>query len=408
MPLNRKIEKGDSDSVFLIATWVFAAINAAIFITSGSSWQIKVLLVMNMVLFFLFFQWRRFRTGNGILCQTNKKVSFEDATFLEKIPTPIFFLVCNKITYVNNAGMVFLGVERKENLIDRSLDDFICRNEEDDDGNSMIVLPDKRQIECKIVNAQGEYLDVEIVYTHMSFEKKNGYLLVMKDLTELKDNQKRLEHSEQLNILGELAAGIAHEIRNPLTSLKGFLQLSESRDERYTRIMLSEIERINLIVNELLLIAKPKDMMFESKPLLPIIETVVTIANTQAIIHNIVIQTHIDEEAQEAVIWCEENKLKQVFLNILKNGIEAMSGEGTIYLKIWKEKNSVHLSFKDEGVGISETDLANLGKRFYSTKRNGTGLGLMLSFRMIEEHGGEMNIHSEVGKGTEVEIILPL
>jgi signal transduction histidine kinase len=149
-------------------------------------------------------------------------------------------------------------------------------------------------------------------------------------------------------------------------------------------------------------------MVFQPSHLLSLIKTVVTIVNTQAILYNIEIITEIDDEVQQLNISCEENKLKQVFINILKNGIEAMQIEGKMYIKVKRLNNDVHISFIDEGKGIPEEELEKLGKRFYSTKENGTGLGLMISFNIIENHKGKMSISSKVGKGTVIDIVLPV
>lgn len=222
-------------------------------------------------------------------------------------------------------------------------------------------------------------------------------------------NEKRF-HVEQLSVLGELAAGIAHEIRNPLTSLKGFLQLMKNNDASnvtYTNIMLSEIERINSIVGELLLLAKPKKFNMKKNNVIPILDSVLTILDTQASLHNVQIKLSFDHHKEPLYLLSDENKLKQVFINILKNSIEAMPHGGIIQIKLKKEQSFACFSFIDQGSGMSPEKLAHLGNSFYTTKSEGTGLGIMMCKHIISEHQGEFMIESEEGLGTNVSITLP-
>ncbi|SDZ23002.1 two-component system, sporulation sensor kinase A [Evansella caseinilytica] len=327
--------------------------------------------------------------------------------FLDGMPAPILFIVGNKIRYANRKTVELTGVQSQRELIGKSFSSFFIGNDELFLGD----IPGEGHFFSQLKTDGESTVDVKLSYQSVCFQKEQGYGIMIKDITELKQNQRQLRHSEQLSVIGELAAGVAHEIRNPLTSLKGFLQLMEDKDKTiasYKEIMASEIERINLIVNELLLLAKPKELNFQTKPLLPMMETVITIAKTQAILHNVQILLEYEESLAGVNVRCEENKLKQVFLNLLKNAIEAMVSDGYIYVKIKKNHDRVLVQIIDEGIGIPQEKLANLGKRFYTTKENGTGLGLMLSINIIREHGGETEISSVEGQGTEVKVYLPI
>jgi two-component system, sporulation sensor kinase E len=338
--------------------------------------------------------------------KTAQKVIIDD------IPLPVIITDNEKLLDLNTATVLMIGAKNKNELIGRAVNEFITFRER---GHKSLHVQDfqhaQLSIKGKINCMNGRVLDIELLSGDRTNELDGRICYVIKDISEYIESEKKLQHSEQLSVLGELAAGIAHEIRNPLTSLKGFLQLSigtKENREIYNNIMLSEINRINLIVGELLLLSKPKEMVFQPSHLLSLIKTVVTIVNTQAILYNIEIITEIDDEVQQLNISCEENKLKQVFINILKNGIEAMQIEGKMYIKVKRLNNDVHISFIDQGNGIPEEELERLGKRFYSTKENGTGLGLMISFNIIENHKGKMSISSEVGKGTVIDIVLPV
>lgn len=329
------------------------------------------------------------------------------------LPIPVLLIKRGKVQYVNEKGLELFETEEEKALIGRSIFDFFQTS----NGLNLPLkenTPEHHQsgsIIGKLKTINGTNKNVKIDFCNSSFFMEKGYSLVIRDITEFKENEKRLHHSEQLSVIGELAAGIAHEIRNPLTSLMGFLQLigtDQNTDKKYKRIMVSELERINLIVNELLLLAKPKEYEFEPKNLVSLLKTVVTIANTQAILYNIEIVTKFPPDMKDVMVNCEENKLKQVFLNLLRNGIEAMKAEGQIIIEMAKRGEMVVISFIDHGEGIPEEVLHNLGKRFYTTKDDGTGLGLMISMNIIREHQGDIAIQSKKDEGTRIDVSLPL
>jgi two-component system CheB/CheR fusion protein len=233
------------------------------------------------------------------------------------------------------------------------------------------------------------------------------YLKVSEDLTEQKHTLEMLHKSDMLSVVGQLAAGIAHEIRNPLTALKGFTKLLEpdTKKKNYIQIMTSELDRIEMIISELLMLARPQMLNFEKRDVLVILQDVIMLLEGQAILNNVEIVTKFADEIP--LINCVQNQLKQVFINIVKNGIEAMPQGGNFIIKVKSnEANEVIISFTDQGVGIPENKIPKLGDPFYSTKENGTGLGLMVSYKIIETHRGTIEITSTLGKGSTFDIIL--
>lgn len=233
------------------------------------------------------------------------------------------------------------------------------------------------------------------------------YLKIGEDLTEKYKTIEILRKSELLSAVGQLAAGIAHEIRNPLTVLKGFLQLiaPDMRSTHYTDIMLTEFSRIETIVNELLLLARPQETHFEKSNVLMILQDVIVLLDTQATLSNVT----INAEYTASVPWvdCARNQLKQVFINLLKNAVESMPQGGRVTVRVsWVKTDTVSISITDEGQGVPGDKLSKLGTPFYTTKENGTGLGLLVSTKIIEHHHGRMEIRSQLGQGTTVEIFL--
>ena len=136
------------------------------------------------------------------------------------------------------------------------------------------------------------------------------------------------------------------------------------------------------------------------------LEHIIVLAETHAVMHNVRIFIH--HEPNLPAVMCEENQLKQVFLNLLKNAIEAMPDGGEVHVSVRREEDTVVISFRDQGCGIPEDRLARLGEPFYTTKENGTGLGLMVSYRIIHNHGGTISVTSQLHQGSTFEVRLPV
>ncbi|MCD1259721.1 PAS domain S-box protein [Paenibacillus athensensis] len=237
-----------------------------------------------------------------------------------------------------------------------------------------------------------------------------GVVITFKDMTEQKKTEELLFKSDKLSAVGQLAAGVAHEIRNPLTALKGFLQLLKTpspKEQYYIEIMRKELLRIEFIVNEFLFVAKPQAIHFEARDPGAIIRSTVELMQPQALLGNIEIEAEVEPDLP--LVSCDEHQLKQVFINVLKNALESMTGGGTMRIAAYAaaDGREMVIRFIDHGCGIAPERLPKLGEPFYSTKEKGTGLGLMVCFRIIEAHGGTMRIRSKLDEGTTVEISLP-
>jgi len=237
---------------------------------------------------------------------------------------------------------------------------------------------------------------------------------------EMREMEKSLHQADKLAALGTLASSIAHEIRNPLVSIKTFTQLVpqklNSRDflDKFQTIVPEELERMETILNQLLSFGRPSQIEFRSIDVEEIIDSILNLMNTELSKSNIEVIKLYGEDIPEIV--ADSEQLKQVFMNIVLNAIQAMPEGGNLTIITGTEQESmggdtlsfVAIKFEDTGCGIPEKDLNNLFNPFFTTKSGGSGLGLSISHRIIREHNGHINVESRVGKGTAFTIKLPL
>lgn len=243
--------------------------------------------------------------------------------------------------------------------------------------------------------------------------KPVGSIFCFRDVTEDRKFQREFIHSEKLAVVGQLAAATAHEIRNPLTSIKGFLQLlehrlkgnqHESEIREYTRIMVEEVDRMEKIIRDFLLMTKPSDAVREPVAINSLLERMLILVQNQATLRNVNVVTDLRSESS---VLMHREAIHQVALNLLQNAFEAMNTGGTLTLQTLEDERYVSFKVIDTGVGMTDEEIANLGSPFYSTKTEGTGLGLTVSSKIIKEHGGRLNVESKKGVGTTITVHLP-
>lgn len=231
------------------------------------------------------------------------------------------------------------------------------------------------------------------------------------DISRLRHMEDMIQSTEKLGVLGELAAGIAHEVRNPLTTLKGFLQLirndADQQNQTYIKLMLEEVDRIEQITNEFMAVAKPQALLYRPENITTIIHQVVALLQPQAILQDV--QIKVNETGQTLPVFCEKNHLKQVFMNLMKNAFEAMPNGGTLNITITPQNHEyMNISFNDTGSGIPEDALKKIGEPFFTLKEKGNGLGLMMCKKIIQQHRGQIEVESKLNKGTTFKITLPI
>lgn len=331
------------------------------------------------------------------------------------VPEPIVLSDNGIILYVNKLALAMIGADEESSVVGKNVIDFMHPSQYE------LAIETTKQVmssdeatpfqERIIVCLDGSSLDVEISSIRINnYMGKEVMLSVIRDLTDRKQSEEMLVRSEKLSVIGQLAAGVAHEIRNPLTALKGFTQLLKSRypeQPHYFNIMANEIDRINLIVNEFMTLAKPHFSQFHIGRLEPILQSVISILETQAILLNVEMTVTIEQ--QMPTVYCNENQLKQVFLNVIKNALEAMPDGGEVEITAGvTDDDYVYVRIKDGGAGIPGDLIKKIGEPFLTTKEKGTGLGLMISTRIIEAHHGTLQLSSVQNEGTIVEIMLPV
>lgn len=216
--------------------------------------------------------------------------------------------------------------------------------------------------------------------------------------------KQKLSH---LATIGQLSAGIAHEIRNPLTAAKGFLQLLKKEvSHQYLDIAFDELERAILTIHDLLQLSKPdqNDEPFQPLSLCSELEAVISLFQNK--MYHVQIRTHFQNT--DTTVCGQKNQLRKAFFNLLKNAFEAITEEGTIIIEHIRKSDHLHVSFTDTGHGISSESLSILGTPFYTTKSEGTGLGLTQVYSVLSHHQASLDVDSAEGKGTSFTIKFPL
>jgi two-component system, sporulation sensor kinase E len=315
-----------------------------------------------------------------------------------------------EIAEVNERACELLELTR-DKLIGKNAESFFMKN-----GRDVIRRKWKEVMHGNKIRGEFRYRTPEGYIKELEYSCEKDivdqlHVTILKDVTDQKLTEQKLLKAETLNVVGELAAGVAHEIRNPLTSLKGFVQLIQNQTDdfnQYLSIILSEVDRIEHIIKEFLVLSKSNSQNFEKASITGIIRDTVDLLNTQAIIKNIEILTDVDEDVPR--LFCDPMQLKQVFINFIKNAIEASSiGDAVeVNIKTCRESGYVQIQIRDYGCGMDEWVLKKIGKPFFTTKEEGTGLGLMVSNNIIKHHNGKLDVQSKKGRGTNFIISLPL
>ena len=272
-----------------------------------------------------------------------------------------------------------------------------------------------RSYQTRRITKEGQLIDV--IFTRTAIKDNEGQIVgfssVMKDVTNQKLIERHLAQMEKLSAIGELSAGLAHEIKNPLAGIKGAIEIIRDgwADGHPNRMILgevlAEVSRIDRIVMNLLSYSKPRRPDFASVNLVALIEQVISLLDNVADAKKIQLSLKVKKEIP--LVTGDENDLKQLFMNLILNSIEAIPNGGSVEVSLDEISDSnLCIEVSDNGSGISSERLNKIFQPFYTTKKAGTGLGLATCKRIVLDHGGEIRVESEVGNGTRFRIELPL
>ncbi|QTH46777.1 hypothetical protein J4772_27180 [Cohnella sp. LGH] len=243
------------------------------------------------------------------------------------------------------------------------------------------------------------YIELTIERFQLKLQLRDMSLRYDREIHGLKDEVDRME---RLSLVGQMAASITHEIRNPLAVIRGFIQLlnerSPAEQKTYFHIVLEELDRTNLIINDFLSLAQNRTAEKELFNLNDLLSDLLPLIWADANMRGQIIDLHTDASLEPILMNSKE--IKQLVLNLSRNGMEAMNDKGALKIETTNLPDSVQLRVSDTGVGIPAEKLKLLFEPFYTTKTNGTGLGLVLCMSIVERHDGKIQVESTVGQGT--------
>jgi len=249
-------------------------------------------------------------------------------------------------------------------------------------------------------------------YEHALIRLDESHRKLKEQTDILFQTEEQLRRADRLSALGELSAGMAHEIRNPLGSIKGAVEIlkddyrpDEAKYE-FIRILQKETDRLNQIVQEFLGFARPKQPEFQVADLNKSIESVLTLTAQEAKKAGVTVEKSLDPSIGKRSL--DVGLLKQAFLNLILNAIQAMPQGGVLSVESGLREHALEVTIRDTGIGIPEENRKKLFSPFFTTKKNGTGLGLAITYRIIQNHRGTIDVKSEQGKGTTFAVKIPI
>jgi two-component system, NtrC family, sensor histidine kinase HydH len=267
--------------------------------------------------------------------------------------------------------------------------------------------------DLQLTSGQKENKTLEIVAASLTVDGiSTGKIMLLRDVTALRQLENEVVKNRHLTSIASLAAGVAHEIRNPLSSIKGFAVYFKERfsgnkeDEKMADIMIAEVERLNRVISQLIEFARPLELKKENTYFPDLIGHTLDLIAAEAKKNHITITTDMAFDLPLGKV--DPDKVKQVLLNIFLNSLAAMKNGGNLTIRIVPGENNIKVIVTDTGTGIEEMDLPHIYDPYFTSKPAGTGLGLAVVQKIMEAHGGTINVESTSGQGTTVTLLFPL
>jgi two-component system sensor histidine kinase HydH len=356
----------------------------------------SILLLIGFAGIFSLFLVQAYRSTRSSL---NRIKAFSD-NVVENMPVGLIALDADRrIASVNQAAESLLQVPLMQ-IIGKSTVDIlpgqVSRILDDVESSGKTI---EREMDCRFPDERTVPLDVS-VSPLQSDDAFLGYIILCRDLTEVQTLKREIERSRRLASIGRLAAGVAHEIRNPLSSIKGFATYFKERyedipeDKKTAEIMVQEVERLNRVISQLLEFARPVTIQKKPVAIQTLTRHSLKMIEADARAKNIKISSNIPSDLRDIAI--DADRINQALLNLYLNAIEAMN-----------DSQRLAISVSDTGHGIDKEDLVHIFDPYFTTKQSGTGLGLAIVHKIVESHQGEIRVESEPNKGTTVRIFLP-
>lgn len=313
------------------------------------------------------------------------------------------------ITSINRKGEDILGIGEKDEI---NITNIL------NDKNVLDILNQAKEQKLQFtniktnINVDGEdkFLSITVLPLFNILDKVQGLVIIIQDKSREKNLEAQTVRADRLVAVGELASGIAHEIRNPMGIIKTISQtLLEESDEQDLseglEIIVKEVDRANKVINGILNFAKPLDNEMKKISLNELFKEVILITDKYLSANNANMELFIGKDIN---IEADKEKLKQVFINLIFNGVQSMDKGGKIFVTTELREKGVNISFKDTGTGIKKENLKKVFNPFFTTKEQGVGLGLSVSDRIIQDHNGYLAVDSIEGEGTQIDIYLPM
>ncbi len=321
------------------------------------------------------------------------------------------------ITYANRAAGKLIGF-RHEEVIGNPMARYL----RDLDWDRILNLDTQEWTklvshEIEVAYPKRRFLSFYVVPLSAVESREEGAVIILRDVTQDRQHEASLVESERLNAVTLLAAGVAHEIGNPLNALNIHLQLLDRELKQagpagreslleLVDVARKEVTRLDLIITQFLRAIRPTHPNLEPMPVLAVLKDTLRLLKQE--IENRGVHVELESPAGIPPLRLDKDQIKQAFFNIIKNALQAMADGGLLRISVAASDHFVAVAFRDNGPGISPEDFGRIFEPYYTTKKGGSGLGLMIVQRIIQDHGGRMDVHSEPGFGTTFTVFLPL